>query len=98
MNLKRMIRDIGYMARFTATSRADYARRKGIFAAVGDDVRLPFMRLPLYPELVTFHNNIEVASGVSFITHDAIHGVLNNLKNCGNGPETAEMRGGGVYV
>lgn len=85
MDIKRLIRDIGYMARLTSTSRAEYAKRKGIFAAVGDHVRLPFMRLPLYPKLVTFHNNIEVASGVQFITRDAIHGVLNGLPEANRG-------------
>lgn len=88
MNLKRMIQNIGYMAKFTSSSRAAYARKKGIFKAVGENVRLPFMRLPLYPKLVTFHNNIEVASGVSFVTHDAIHGVLNNIPKY--------VRGGGI--
>lgn len=33
--------------------------------------------MPLYPELIKFHNNIVVASNVNFITHDAIHAVLN---------------------
>lgn len=78
MNIKRLIRDIGFMTKMTSASRANYARKKNIFNSIGDNVRLPFMRLPLYPQLVTFHNNIEVASRVSFITHDAIHGVLNS--------------------
>lgn len=89
MNIKRIIRDIGFMTRMTSSSRAQYAKKKNIFNAVGNDVRLPFMRLPLYPKLVTFHNNIEVASGVRFITHDAIHGVLNNA------PITTKICGGG---
>lgn len=33
--------------------------------------------MPLYPELIRFHNNIVIASDVSFCTHDAIHDVLN---------------------
>ena len=79
MNIRRLIRDIGFMSRMTSQNRADYAKKRKIFNDIGDNVRLPFMRLPLYPKLVTFHNNIEVASGVQFITHDAIHGILNNL-------------------
>lgn len=53
--------------------------QRKIFNEIGEDVRLSFIRLLLYPKMVTFHNNIEVASGVQFITHDAIHDVLNNL-------------------
>lgn len=33
--------------------------------------------MPLYPELIRFHNNIVIASHVNFLTHDAIHKVLN---------------------
>lgn len=96
MNIRRMIQDIGFMSRMTSTSRANYAKKKKIFNAIGDNVRLPFMRLPLYPKLVTFHNNVEVASGVQFITHDAIHSVLNNLTSQGEAPTTAKLAGGGI--
>lgn len=34
-------------------------------------------KIPLYPECIAFHNNIVVASNVVFITHDAIHKVMN---------------------
>lgn len=36
--------------------------------------------IPLYSNLIKFHNNIAVASGVRFITHDVIHCVLNRMK------------------
>ena len=79
MNIKRLINNIGFMSKLTSYSRAAYAKKRNIFNAIGNNVRLPFMKLPLYPKMITFHNNIEVASGVLFITHDAIHCVLNNL-------------------
>lgn len=41
-------------------------------------MRLPAMLLPLYPKLVSIGNNVEVASGVRFVVHDAIHGVINH--------------------
>ena len=34
---------------------------------------------PLYPELISIHNNVSLASGVLFVTHDVIHVVLQNL-------------------
>lgn len=34
-------------------------------------------KVPLYPECIAFNNNIVVASNVLFITHDAIHKVMN---------------------
>lgn len=44
---------------------------------MGENVSLTIKMCPLYPELISFGNNIKVASGVSFITHDVIHSVLN---------------------
>ena len=33
--------------------------------------------MPLYPNLVFLHNNVCIASNVGFVTHDAIHLMLN---------------------
>lgn len=55
-------------------------RKKGLFHYVGDNVRLPQMLLPLHCELISIHNNVEIASGVKLIPHDAIHSVMNGVK------------------
>ena len=34
--------------------------------------------LPLYSKLISFGNNIKVATGVTFITHDVMNMVFNN--------------------
>ncbi len=47
-----------------------------LFMGCGQNVSYFPRMLPLYPELIRFHNNIVVGSNVSFITHDAIHLVL----------------------
>ena len=78
MNVKRLMQNIGYNLHFSSSGRGRYARKKNIFKMTGNHVRLPAMILPLYPKLVIFHNNVEVASRVSFVVHDAIHGVINN--------------------
>lgn len=57
------------------TKRNDYMKK--VFGGYGKNVSYFPTIMPLYPELIKFHNNIVVASGVSFITHDAIHKVLN---------------------
>lgn len=44
-------------------------------------MRLPSMLIPLYAEQIYLHDNIEVASGVRFIVHDAIHSVFNSMKD-----------------
>ena len=81
MNIKRLLVNIRYNLHFSSKQSGEYCRKNNVFNGIGLDVRLPAMILPLYPELVTFHNNIEVASGVRFVVHDAIYGVINNDKN-----------------
>ena len=77
MKNKRMWQTFRYATLLTSTKRAEYARKHHIFQHVGEHVRLPIMLIPLHSNLISFHNNVEVASGVRFVTHDAIHGVLN---------------------
>lgn len=50
---------------------------KNVFGGYGENISYFPTIMPLYPELIKFHNNIVIASGVSFCTHDAIHKVLN---------------------
>lgn len=76
MKLKRFLHMARMATIWSAGGRAQYARKKNIYAGVGDNVTIQPLWLPLYPELIKFHNNIVVASGVRFITHDAIHRVL----------------------
>lgn len=59
--------------------RADYARKKKIYAGIGENVSIQSRAIPLYSELIRFHNNIAVARNVDFCTHDIIHRVLNRM-------------------
>lgn len=63
--------------------RAAYARKNHIYAAIGDDVTIMDRKIPLYANLIKFHNNIEVASDVLFITHDVTHCMLNKYARGG---------------
>ncbi len=92
MDVRRLIQSIRFFFFFDQMKRADYARRKHIFHHVGNNVRLPAMLVPLHAELISFHDNVEIASGVKFIAHDAIHGVLNFKYNGEkNNPEFPEQ-------
>ncbi|EHQ91831.1 acyltransferase [Desulfosporosinus youngiae] len=57
--------------------RAEFARRKGIYNAIGENVMIQSRKIPLYSRLIRFHNNIMVASNVTFLTHDVTHNMLN---------------------
>ncbi|WP_302950626.1 acyltransferase [Holdemania filiformis] len=37
-----------------------------------------FRKIPLYPKLISFGDNVWIASDVSFVSHDVIHRMLNN--------------------
>lgn len=74
-----MIHTIRYCTLLNSTRRGNYVRKKHIFGAIGKDVFLPFMVLPLRCENIFLHNNIEIASGVKLIPHDAIHGIFNRI-------------------
>lgn len=83
MDIKRLYYTIRYCSLLNSKLRGKYIEKKKIFGSIGKDVFLPFMVLPLRCENIFLHNNIEIASGVKLIPHDAIHGVFNRM-NCGD--------------
>lgn len=79
MKLKRMLQTVGMNLQKGSAGRGRYLKKKKICAEVGDFVRFQPRVIPLYPELIRLHNNITIAAGVRFVTHDAVHTVLNRL-------------------
>lgn len=71
---------------------------KAVFAGYGDNVSYFPKIMPLYPELIKFGNNIVVASGVHFITHDAIHKILNNIPSQIRGRDRFKERVGCIEI
>lgn len=61
--------------------RAAYLKKKNVFRGIGDNVLWMDRKVPLYPKLIHIHDNVRIASHVSFITHDVTHAMLNN--RCG---------------
>lgn len=81
MKLKRLWWTFRLLTMRGGVKRAQYARKAGIYAGIGDNVSLQPRVVPLYSELIKFHNNVAVARNVDFVTHDIIHGVLNNISD-----------------
>lgn len=79
MKKQRMLQTIGLFLKRGSGARGRYLREKHIFAEIGENVGFQPRLIPLYPELIKLHNNIMVAAGVRFVTHDASYRVLNNL-------------------
>ena len=59
--------------------RAAYMKKKGIFHSIGERVMITSRKIPLYAKLISIGNNVWIASGVEFITHDVTHFMLNGL-------------------
>lgn len=78
MDWYRIKHTIGLCLTKTAVERAAYIKKHNIFYHMGDNCMTMFRKIPLYPKLISFGNNVWIASGVSFITHDVIHRMLNN--------------------
>lgn len=62
-----------------ATIRSRLLKAINFFQKMGENVHFQPRKLPADPKYIRFHNNISVASGAVFITHDIMHYVFNNL-------------------
>lgn len=62
----------------TAVKRAEYLKKHDIFYHMGENCMTMFRKVPLYPKLISFGNNVWIASDVLFVPHDVIHRMLNN--------------------
>lgn len=60
--------------------RARYMKEKGVFHSMGDHCMITSRKVPLYGKLISIGNNVWVASGVQFVTHDACHFMLNGME------------------
>ena len=78
MDWYRICHTIGMYLTFTAVKRAKYLKKHDILYHIGDNCMTMFRRIPLYPKLISFGDNVWIASNVHFTTHDVIHKMLNN--------------------
>ena len=71
--LSRMLRKGRFMFIISGGDRARYMSRKGLVRGMGENVWFQPRALSNDPHLIRFHNNIVVASGVTFVAHDVIN-------------------------
>ncbi len=81
MDWYRLRHTIGMCLQGGAFERANYLRKHHIFFHVGDNCLIMGRKIPLYPRLISLGDNVCVASNVLFVTHDAIHVILNRLED-----------------
>lgn len=78
MKLKRLLQTLRLWTIPSDSGRAEWAKKHDIYAGVGEKVRIMDRTVPLYAKLFKFHNNIQVAGRVYFITHDVVHIIYNS--------------------
>ena len=78
MTKKRLWQTIRMWLMMSSVKRVAYLRDNKIFRSIGENVTIMDRKIPLYAKLISIHNNVRIASGVTFATHDIIHYMLNN--------------------
>ena len=78
MNWYRIIHTVGMCLHGSGQKRARYLKKHNILRHIGDHCMVMFRKIPLYPKLLSLGDNVWIATGVTFVTHDAIHHMLNN--------------------
>lgn len=63
----------------SAFKRTTFLVKHNIFKMVGKNFYFQPRKIPQDPKFIIFHDNVCVASNVTFITHDGINKVFNNL-------------------
>lgn len=76
---KQQLRRLRVYFILDAKKRSQFLKKKNIFKNVGENFFFQPRMLPNDPKLILFHNNDVVASNVTFINHDIIDLMLNNL-------------------
>lgn len=61
-----------------AFKRAEYLGKHHIFKHVGKNCMVMFRKIPLHANLISFQDNVRVASNVLFVTHDVVFSMLND--------------------
>lgn len=75
--VRKLLRKARFMLIVRGDDRAEYLRRKSLLRGIGHTVFFQPRKLPNDPGLILFHNNISVASDVTFVSHDVMHRVFN---------------------
>ena len=79
MEIKRLALQIAVCFIPKYKKRAEFLKKHHVFHECGENVRIQSRKIPLYANLIAFHNNISIASNVSFLTHDVMHTVFRTM-------------------
>lgn len=81
MTIRRMLNIIHISFLKNGFKRADYLKRKDVFAAMGEHCFWQPRNIPPEGKLIKIGDNVVVASEVLFVNHDVMHHVFNGMKS-----------------
>ena len=74
-----LLRKLYFFILPTCGMRTNYLlKHRKMFKTLGDKLLYQPRKLPADPEWISIGNNVKIASGVTFINHDIIDGMLND--------------------
>ena len=76
---KKQLKRLRISLIFESHKRTNYIIKHNVFHSVGKNFFFQPRFIPSDPELISFHDNVCVASNVTFITHDISDLMLNNI-------------------
>ncbi len=79
MTWKRLWQTIRLWSMKSSIKRVGYLRKHRIFDSIGENVTIMDRKIPLYAKLIRIHDNVRIASNVTFATHDITHIMLNKM-------------------
>ena len=79
MTKERLWQTIRLWSMLKSTDRVNYLKKNKIFGYIGNNVLIMDRKIPLYANLIRIHDNVKIASNVTFVTHDVTHGMLNAM-------------------
>lgn len=85
-NMHKRLREIKLMkikyllAVFMGRHRITWLKKNNIFKLLGNKTLYQPIRLPNNPQLIKIHNNVKIASNVTFYEHDVINSVFAGVK------------------
>ena len=80
-NFKKQLINLKLLLLRNGIKRGEYLEKKKIFKEFGKNVYFQPYKIPTQPKLVKIGNNVRIATGVLFLEHDVISGMLNKKYN-----------------
>lgn len=73
MTIERMLNIVRISLMKNGFQRAEYLKKKNIFAFIGENCFWQPRNIPPEAKLIKLHDNVVIASEVLFVNHDVIH-------------------------